>query len=290
VKLESKTILKTEQPDSTAVRTALWRALHVQIDSLPHVLKDEIGLQLVNPDANWQQRPDMHPQGTSGYRAGIVARARYIEDLVIEQTSLGIDQFIILGAGLDTFAQRRPDILSKAKIFEVDRPKTQEWKRRRLIELGFGVDDNLKFVPVDFEAGESWLSKLVASGFDPNQPSIIASTGVAMYLTKEANNKLFCEIATLAHGTIFAMTFLLTLDLVDEKERPMHEMVYEKARVAGTPIISFFGPKEIMNLASEAGFSKVKHVSRDEIIELYFLERSDNLKPASGEEFLIGTV
>src|ERR1041384_4888795 len=93
-------------PDSTAVRTALWRALHVQIDPPPHVIEDEIGLQLAAPDAAWRSRPDMNPQWTRGIRAWIVARARYIEDLIAEQAGRGIGQYVILGAGLDTFAQR----------------------------------------------------------------------------------------------------------------------------------------------------------------------------------------
>ena len=97
-----------EAPDSTAVRVALWRAMHVQVDPPPHVLEDEIGLQLVAPDDGWRARPDMDPVGTRGFRAAIVARARFIEDLVAEQAGHGVAQYVILGAGLDTFAQRQP--------------------------------------------------------------------------------------------------------------------------------------------------------------------------------------
>src|SRR5689334_3292127 len=97
---------RTVAPDSTAVRVALWRALHVEVDAPPHVLKDTIGLQLAAPDEGWRQRPDMHPQGTSMFRASIVARARFIEDLVVDQMASGVDQYVLLGAGLDTFAQR----------------------------------------------------------------------------------------------------------------------------------------------------------------------------------------
>jgi methyltransferase (TIGR00027 family) len=231
----------------------------------------------------------MHPQGTRGYRASIVGRARYIEDLVEEQLGRGVDQYVILGAGLDTFAQRRPDIAAKLKIFEIDKPATQEWKRQRLIDLGFGIPDYLQLVPVDFEAGESWRAKLGKSGFDANRPAVIASTGVSMYLTKEANTAALREIRSLAPGSTLAMTFLLPLDLIDPAERQQHEMVYERARAAGTPFISFFRPAEIMALAREAGFREVKYVSRADIIGLYFAGRSDGLQPSSGEEFLIAT-
>src|SRR5688572_16979835 len=100
-----------EQPaaaDSTAVRVALWRAMHVQIDPAPHVLEDEVGLRLAAPADGWRHRPDMNRQATRRSRASIVARARFIEDLVVERAGEGVRQYVILGAGLDTFAQRRP--------------------------------------------------------------------------------------------------------------------------------------------------------------------------------------
>jgi methyltransferase (TIGR00027 family) len=280
---------KTTAPDSTAVRVALWRAMHVQVDSPPHVLTDEIGLSLVAPDESWHQRPDMHPQGTSGYRAGIVARARFIEDLVHEQLSQGVSQYVILGAGLDTFVQRKPDLASRFRIFEVDKPDMQIWKRQRLNELGFGVPNYLQLVPVDFEAGESWLEKLVSHGFDKSQAAVVASTGVSMYLTKDANLASLRQIALLGPGSTLAMTFILPLDLIDPEERAQHQMVYERARAAGTPFVSFFSPSEMLELAHKAGFQKVKHVSRADIIQRYFFDRTDGLKPSSGEEFLVAT-
>src|SRR5690349_19293190 len=136
-------------PDSTAVRVALWRALHLEVDSPPHVLEDPIGLQLAAPEEGWRQRPDMDPLGTATFRAGIVARARFVEDLVVDQAGRGLRQYVILGAGLDTFAQRRPEVAAALHVFEVDRPDPQAWKRGRLTALGFGVPDWLHLVPVD---------------------------------------------------------------------------------------------------------------------------------------------
>src|SRR5215471_5834045 len=120
------------QPDKTAVITALWRALHMQADAKPHILEDDIGLKLIVPPNDWQQRPDM--KFTKRLRGSIVARARFIEDLIIEQSKQGISQYIILGSGLDTFAQRRPDIASHIEIFEIDRAGNLAWKQQRLIE------------------------------------------------------------------------------------------------------------------------------------------------------------
>jgi methyltransferase (TIGR00027 family) len=147
---------QTTVPDSTAVRVALWRAMHVQVDPPPHVLEDEIGLRLAAPGDGWRGRGDMDPRGTSRYRAGIVARARFVEDLVDGQAGHGVGQYVILGAGLDTFAQRRPEIASRIRVFEVDQPGPQAWKRQRLTELGYGIPGWLRLVPVDFEAGGSW--------------------------------------------------------------------------------------------------------------------------------------
>src|SRR5438270_12169734 len=153
-------------PESTAVRVALWRALHLEADPPPHVIEDDIGLKLAAPDKDWRRRPDMDVNGTRLFRASIVVRARFIEDLVAEQAGRGVGQYVILGAGLDTFAQRRPEIASRLHIFEVDQPGPQEWKRRRLAELGFDIPDWLRFAPVDFESRESWWDRLVAAGFE----------------------------------------------------------------------------------------------------------------------------
>jgi O-methyltransferase involved in polyketide biosynthesis len=120
-------------PESTAARVAMWRALHVQIDPPPHVLDDEIGLKLLAPDQDWRRRGDMDPEFTRPFRASIVARARFIEDLVVDQAGRGVTQYVILGAGLDSFGQRRPEIASRIRIFEIDQPGPQAWKRQRRI-------------------------------------------------------------------------------------------------------------------------------------------------------------
>ncbi|TAL01757.1 MAG: SAM-dependent methyltransferase [Rhodospirillaceae bacterium] len=276
-------------PDSTAVRVALWRAIHVQVDPPPHVLEDEIGLRLVAPDEGWRHRPDMDPQFTRPFRASIVARARFIEDLVVEQAGR-IGQYVILGAGLDTFAQRRPEIAANLKLFEVDRPGPQAWKRQRLIELGFGVPAWLRLVPVDFEVDGSWWDRLAASGFDAGKPAIVASTGVSMYLTKDAIAATLRQVAALAPGSTFAMTFLLPLEFADPEVRPGLQLAEKGARASGTPFISFFTPIEMSTLAREAGFREVQHVSAATLTRRYFAGRTDGLRPPnSAEELLVAT-
>jgi methyltransferase (TIGR00027 family) len=277
-------------PDSTAARVALWRALHVQIDPPPHVLEDEIGLALLGPDKGWRDRGDMDPQFTRPFRASIVARARFIEDLVVEQASRGVDQYVILGAGLDSFAQRRPEIASRIRIFEIDQPGPQTWKRQRLIDLGFGAPDGLRFVPVDFEARECWLDGLVAAGFDGNEPAIVVSTGVSMYLTRAANAATLRQVATFAPGSTLATSFLVPLALADPAVRPGLEMAEKGARASGTPFVSFFMPDEMLTLAREAGFINAEHVSAATLTTRYFAGRTDGLRPPiNTEELLVAT-
>jgi methyltransferase (TIGR00027 family) len=277
-------------PDSTAVRVALWRALHVEVDAPPHVLDDRVGLQLVAPDYPWRERPDMDPQRIRMFLASIVARARFIEDLVVEQVARGVGQYVILGAGLDTFAQRQSEIATKLAVFEVDQPGTQAWKRQRLIEVGFGIPDWLRLVPVDFEAGGSWWNELLAAGFDAGRPAIVASTGVSMYLTRDAIAATLRQVAALAPGSTFVMSFLLPTELADPEVRPGLEAAAKGARASGTPFISFFTPPEMLALARDAGFRDARHVSAAALGERYFAGRTDGLRPANNtEELLVAT-
>jgi methyltransferase (TIGR00027 family) len=219
-----------------------------------------------------------------------VARARFIEDLVEEQAAHGVGQYIILGAGLDTFAQRKLQLASRLLVFEVDRPGPQAWKRQRLHDLGFGIPPFLRFVPVDFEAGDTWWERLEAAGFDASQPAVVASTGVSMYLTQDAIAATLRQIAACAPGSTLAMTFMLPIELADPEMRPGFQRAAEGARANGTPFISFFTPAEMLALAREAGFRDAKHVSAAALAERYFAGRTDGLRPPNNaEELLVAT-
>ena len=271
-------------PDSSAVRTALWRALHVQIDAPPHLIDDEIGLALADPEPGWQQRGDMHPIRTGGYRAAIVARTRFVEDLVRDEH---IGQYVLLGAGLDTFAQRHADLAATVTVFEVDQPGPQAWKRQRLAALGHGVPDHLRLVPVDFESDADWWQALIDAGFDPTAPALVSSSGVSMYITKAATEATLRRLSAMAPGSIVAMTFMLPIELADPAERPGLEGAARGARASGTPWISFFTPEEITELAREAGFGDIRYVPTQEVAERYLAGRADGLRPAGGEGILL---
>ena len=269
-------------PDSSAIRTALWRALHVELDDEPHILDDTVGLEIAAPPEGWRDRGDMHPMGTRDYRAAVVARTRFVEDLIIAE---GIKQYILLGAGLDTFAQRHSDL--DATVFEVDQPGPQAWKRERLEDLGYGVPDHLRLVPVDFEAGEDWLAALLMAGFDESTPAVVYSSGVSMYITKPATEDTLRQLSTLAPGSLIAMTFMLPIELADEADRAGLEGAARGARASGTPWISFYTPDEIMALADSAGFDDIRVVPTAELSALYLSGRNDGLRAASGESILL---
>ncbi|WP_326568346.1 class I SAM-dependent methyltransferase [Amycolatopsis rhabdoformis] len=266
--------------DNTALRTALWRALHLEVDAAPAVFEDRVGLEIAAPDEGWRQRPDMDPVATQGFRASMVARARFVEELVRDRNP---DQYVILGAGLDSFAQREPGVV---KVFEIDQPGTQAWKRERLRALGYPLPT---LVPVDFEAGRSWPAELAAAGFDPTKPAVFASTGVSMYLEKATTAQTLRDIAALAPGTTLAMTFLLPPDLLDSADRPGLRAGQDGAKVAGTPFVSFYRPEEMLDAARAAGFTDVRHVPGSALAERYFANRTDGLRPSSGEDFLVAT-
>jgi methyltransferase (TIGR00027 family) len=246
-------------------------------------------LKLAAPGAGWQRRPDMSPF-TRPFRASIVARARFVEDLVAAEASRGVGQYVILGAGLDTFAQRRPELASRLRVFEIDRPGPQAWKRQRLIDLGFGIPSYLRFVAVDFETGDAWWERLAAAGFDSARPAVVASTGVSMYLTRDAIAATLRQVAALSPGSTLAMSFMLPIEMADPEVRPGIERAAAGARANGTPFISFFTPNEMLALAGEAGFREVRHVSAADLAQRYFEGRSDGLRPPNNaEELLVAT-
>ena len=182
------------------------------------------------------------------FRASIVGRARFVEDLVVEEVEGGVQQYVILGAGLDTFAQRRPEVAATMRVFEVDQPGPQAWKRRQLEALGYGVPEWLRLVPVNFEAGDDWLQKLREAGFDVTRPAVVASTGVSMYLTKEAIAATLRQVASLAAGSTFAMTFLLPTECADPELQPVLALAAKGARESGTPFLSLLTPNEMLSM------------------------------------------
>jgi O-methyltransferase involved in polyketide biosynthesis len=143
---------------------------------------------------------------------------------------------------------------------------------------------------LDFEAGDAWWERLTASGFDAGRAAIVASTGVSMYLTRDAIAATLRQVAALASGSTLAMSFMLPIELTDPEVRPGIERAVAGTRANRTPFISFFTPTEILILAHDAGFKEVQHVSAATLAERYFAGRTDGLRPPNNsEELLVAT-
>lgn len=277
-------MLMTTQPDNTALRTALWRALHVLADREPHLLEDKVGYDLIRPEKDWQDRPDM--KYTKRLRAAVVARARFIEDVAKAQIEKGVRQYVLLGAGLDSFAQRNTEICSGVDIYEIDQPGTLAWKEEKLTRHGYGIPANLHFVPVDFE-NSSWWASLLNAGFDLHKRAVISCTGVTLYLSKDSVTAVLKRMALLASGSTLAVAFYLPIAQLDEEDRPMQEIANKGAAASGTPFVSFFSMEEVVTLAGQIGLKEARILSTREMTEKYFKGRPDHLVPASGEFFLV---
>jgi methyltransferase (TIGR00027 family) len=289
-------------PDVMAVTTALWRASHLRLDAPPHVLEDEIGLRLVRdtdtlavflgpgptggPDA-WLGHPFMGEKFRR-WRASMVARARLAEDIVEEQVDRGCDQYVILGAGLDSFALRRVDLVRHLRVFEVDEPATQAWKRRRLNELGFAQPPTLFFVPVDFER-QTWVAEIVNTGFDRLRPAVVSSIGVTQYLSVDAIQAMLGDVVGLAPGSVCVCSFVLPGHLIEPDEQEMRAETEARAAASGHPWLSSLPPEAICRLAEGAGFADVRLVTADDLAGRYFVGRVDGLRPSSQNAYLIAS-
>jgi methyltransferase (TIGR00027 family) len=271
-------------PDSSAVRSALWRSLHLTVDPPTHLIDDAIGHDLVAPAQGWEQRGDMHPERTAPYRLAIVARTRYVEDLLAAED---MGQYVLLGAGLDTFAQRHHELADDIEVYEIDQPGPQEWKRRRLVETGLGIAGNLHLVPADFASDDDWWAHLIDAGFDPSTPALVSSSGVSMYLTAEANAATLGQHARLGGGSIVAMTILVPLELVDDTDRTGLEAAARGAAGSGTPWLSFYAPDEMVALAETSGFVEARVVPTEDIVARYADEGYHAASVSGGEAMLL---
>lgn len=257
------------RPSSTARGAAILRAAHQALDS-PRVFDDPLALSILDGDARaeietnpsrFQDRERRH------LRAFLVVRSRYAEDELAASFRDGVRQYVILGAGLDTFAYRNPH--AGLRVFEVDHPATQQWKRTRLREGAIAIPESVRHVAVDFER-ESFWDRLVADGLRTDAPAFFSWLGVTVYLTREAVLGTLREIASrAAPGSAIAFSFAVSTS-----------SVAERAAAAGEPWRTFFDPGSLAAELRGAGFARVEHVGPEELNRRYFGGRTDGLRVA----------
>jgi methyltransferase (TIGR00027 family) len=278
----------------TALTAAIMRGTHIRLDGEPKVFRDELALRLCGIGAiasffvaairmrfSKKIKAALEPMpfmewGRYG-RAIMVMRSRHTEDLLIQSIDRGIRQFVILGAGLDSFAYRRHDLAAIVNTFEVDHPASQQWKQRRLRKLGVALPPTLTFVPIDFET-QTLTDSLRKSGFLLAKPAFLSWLGVTQYISREAVRGMLSEIADLAPGTEIVFTYVMPQTLLSSEDRRIFANCATPAAARGEPWITFFDPAEIDSLLREIGFDQVVDFSPDEANARYFSGRSDGLR------------
>jgi methyltransferase (TIGR00027 family) len=269
----SKTASKTGS--KTALGVALLRIVHQLVDASPKILEDTVALSLFETDFLSQIQANMSLYQTpaaKALRSHVVLRSRYAEDQLATAVKNGIRQYIILGAGFDTFAYRQPEWAHTLRIFEIDQPASQQEKRERLHKAGIQIPSNLEFVPIDFET-TTLEGGLATSSFDPTLPTFIACLGVLVYLSQEAITAIFQFVQTLPPSSQIVFTFTQPLP---DKDGP-RAILAKRAAELGEPWQTFSTPSELTTYLSGLGFTKINLPLPAEIRERYIGERTDGL-------------
>ncbi|MGD0797564.1 MAG: SAM-dependent methyltransferase [Acidobacteriaceae bacterium] len=271
--------MKEACPSRTALRVAMRRAAHQLFDGRPLVLDDPIAVAILGQYAEELHRTPgrsslFKPRPFSiGLRAFVVARSRYAEDQLAQAAGRGVTQYVLLGAGLDTFAHR--SLYSSVRVFEVDHPATQRWKRELLRAAGLPEPGKLTYVPVDFER-QSLAKELSAAGFDPAAPSLSAWLGVVPYLTLEAFRATVRFIAGQPSGSGVVFDYGQPRAALSPREQLAHDSLALRVRHAGEPFRLFFTPEQVA--VELAAFRETEDLGSLEINARYFTDRMDGLK------------
>jgi methyltransferase (TIGR00027 family) len=270
--------METGTPSRTAFRVALRRAVHQVLDR-PPVLDDRIAIPLLGSHFQFDRIREMSPFAR-GFRAFMAARSRYAEDRLAESVANGVTQYVVLGAGLDTFAYRNP--FPQLRVFEVDFPATQQWKRALLTGAAIRLPDGLTFVSLDFEH-KTLAEGLAESGFDSLKPAFFGWLGVVPYLTREAFRATLETIAKLPAGTGVSFDYGMARAMLGPLRRMAFAALAARVAKAGEPFQLFFTPDELDAEFRRAGFRRFEQRGADELNQIYFAERTDGLKlPAPG--------
>ncbi len=264
------------RPSATALGAAVMRAMHQTLDD-PRILDDPIAALLVGPElARRSAITRMMPFGAR-LRANFVMRSRYAEDCLAEASGNGIGQYVMLGAGLDTFAYRQPEWGRALRIFEVDHPATQKWKLEKLAAAGIAVPGNLSMAPVDFE-NISLRDGLTAAGFDPRVPTFFSSLGVSQYLSEGALEVSLKFVLSMPRRSEIVFSFVLASQALGLGERVGISIFAAIAAAGGERWLSRYVPATLARELESMGFSKVVHFSADDANDRYFPARRDDMR------------
>jgi methyltransferase (TIGR00027 family) len=277
-----------DKASETAALAAQVRAAHAILDPDP-IFEDPFALALAGSSESEVRElfSAIPPSCARVARLLPSQRARFADDEVERAVGRGVDQYVVLGAGLDSFAWRRTDLMAHLDVFEVDHPATQAAKLERLAAIDLAPPRQLYFAGVDFTAREGLSAGLADAGFDPGRPSIWSWLGVIVYLPLEAIESTLSSVAALsAPGSELVASYCVPRELMDPASREFDALAREASAAGGEPHISFVAPDEIETIARTAGWPVVRSVAPSSLTA-WFAGRSDRLAPVSYEWFLV---
>jgi methyltransferase (TIGR00027 family) len=276
-------VIADGQPSFTAFTAAAARAAHLIVDAAPVIFADTLAGAMLGERADeliaFHRAHGTHPILACA-RAQATCRSRYAEDSLADGIGRGIGQYVLLGAGLDSFASRSP-LAARVRVFEIDHPATQEWKRRVRPAAGSGrpAAGGVTFVPVDF-ARDSLRDRLGQAGFDFTRPAFVSWLGVTMYLERSAIEQTLSVAGGFTPGSEIVVDYMLPAGLRDEAGDYYAEQIGAASAERGEPWLSLFAPDDMADLLSRHGFGPVRHVRQRDMIPAVAWERTDSLRPA----------
>ncbi|WP_321470494.1 class I SAM-dependent methyltransferase [uncultured Paludibaculum sp.] len=277
------------KPSRTALRVAVRRAAH-QLLERPLVFADPLAIPILGPQGKTWIEAEMgradHPASRT-LRAFLAARSRYAEDELAQAVLAGVRQYVILGAGLDTFCCRNPHATVGLRVFEVDHPSTQHWKRALLEEAHVAPADGVQFVSVDFER-QTLPEQLRDAGFDSGQPAFCACLGVVPYLTEDAFTAAMEFVASLPDQSGIVFDYAVARQSLNLLERLALDALSKRVAAAGEPFRLFFEPESLARRLRLLGFTRIEDLGRDELNSRYFAGRSDGFQVRGGLGRLAG--
>ena len=271
------------EPSRSALSVASLRAVHQLLDE-PLVLSDPIALPLLGASTEAALRDDpfaLNDPMSRGLRGLLVARSRFVEDKLSSCVAAGVRQYLVVGAGLDTFAYRNPYRDEGLRVFEVDHPGTQRWKQQLLAEASIGVPASLTFVPADLERDDLG-SALRQAGFRADQAACVSWMGVTMYLTAEAVAATLRTVAGFAAGSRLCFDYRVPVTMLNPVERVINEVMEQRIAALGERWLSTFDPTHLQRQLLEQGFSTAESATPEDLNARYFARRKDGLRTGGG--------
>jgi methyltransferase (TIGR00027 family) len=281
-------IVRQGEPSRSALTVASLRAVHQLLDD-PLVLSDPIALPLLGASTEAALRDDpfaWNDPVLRSLRGALVARGRFVEDELSRCVAAGVRQYLVIGAGLDTFAYRNPYRNEGLRVFEVDHPGTQRWKQQLLAEASIGVPESLTFVPADFERDDLG-SVLRQAGFRAEQAVCVSWMGVSMYLTAEAVEATLRTVAGFAAGSRLCFDYRVPATMLNPVERTIYEVLEQRVAALGEPWLSTFEPMQLQRQLLDLSFSTAESATPEDVNARYFARRKDGLRTGGGVRIML---